>query len=316
LNSSARIFAIVMGGGLLTALIATALTSFLMRRLGRIARNADALRLGNATAFSPPPGRDEIARIGKSLAALFNGLQTSNAELSALNRELDQRVEERTREVQRLFEETKNAAVTRERLRMSRDLHDTLAHSMLAVLSQIRMVRKVEKAKPELLTDELAEAERVAQEGLDIARSAVGQLRYVAVRDDGLGPALERLLKRLQERAVIEINLDIDPNLSGMSNQTAETLHRIAEEALHNIEKHAKAEHASIEVKLIPGANGMKDSIHLTIVDDGVGFDPSVKKPGHFGLVGLREQAQLIGGTIEIASKPGGGTRLNLDVPV
>ncbi len=316
LAASWKVFFLVAGAGLFTAVGASVLTSLLLRRLGQVAESARAIGLGRQGAISIPRGRDEIASVGATLAETFGRLQKSNAELQALNTELDRRVEERTREVHRLFEESKNAAVTRERLRLSRDLHDTLAHSMLAVLTQIRLVRKIEKSKPELLSSELAEAERAAQDGLDLARGAVGQLRYVAVRDDGLGPALEKLAKQLRERIEVEVSVDIHPDLYSAASQTAETLHRIAEEALRNIEKYAMPRHVSISADLAqqhPAAGG---TVTLTVSDDGVGFVPAAVPPGHYGLLGLREQVQLIGGRLAIDSSPGQGTRIHVEAPI
>ncbi|MFT3673434.1 histidine kinase [Aestuariivirga sp.] len=315
LAESWKLFWIVLASGIVTAAGAAAATALLLRRLNGLAENARRILQGSAERISVPQGQDEISAVGASLAATFDSLQESNRTLSALNRELDQRVEERTREVHRLFEESKNAAITRERLQMARNVHDTLAHSMLAVLSQIRLARKVETSKPEMLAGELAEAERVAKDGLDTARSAIGQLRYVAVRDDGLGAAMERLVKTLRERIVAEVSLTIAPELRPLATQTAETLHRIAEEALRNVEKHANPTHVDVDFHLADTGDGRGTSIILTVRDDGTGFDPGADATGHYGLIGLREQASLIGARLTITSAPGSGTTVRADVP-
>ncbi len=313
-KASSNIFSTIMLSGLATALAMAGLSSLLLRRLSRIAQSADDLHLGRSQHFVASAGDDEIGRIGRSIATLINGLQSSNNALTVLNQDLDERVEERTKEVRRLYEETKVAAVTRERLRISRDLHDTLAHSMLAVLSQLRLIRKLERVKPELVSAELAEAERVAKAGLDLARNAVVQLRYQAVRDDGLGPALERLIKKLKERVVIEANLTIDDTIAEMASQKAETVYRIAEEAMHNIEKHADAHHVEMHISM--NKDGVAGQLLMLIKDDGKGFVTGGKKNGHFGLVGMQEQADTIGGKLKISSTPGEGTAIQLIVPL
>jgi signal transduction histidine kinase len=316
LDESWRIFAIIMASGAVTAVGSYLLADFLLRRLREINRTAILLRQGQADGISVPRGHDEIASVGASLSLLFDGLKTSNLELRALNRELDLRVDERTREVFRLSEEARRAAVTRDRLRMSRDLHDTLAHSMLAVLAQIKMVRKLARAKPERLPQELAETERIAQEGLNLARETVGRLRYIAVLDDGLGAALQTLVRRLQERIVIDFTLDIDPALAGMANPAAETIYRIAREALVNIEKHSDARNGSISIRLGSSNGSAGDQVEMTIRDDGRGFEHDAIGDGHYGLVGLHEQAALIAGRVTVVSRPGGGTEITLVAPL
>jgi signal transduction histidine kinase len=297
--------------GLALSLAAALGTRFVLRGLTKIAASSDSLRTGAAQQFAALEGKDEVARISRSLAALFTGLTSSNTKLAELNRDLDRKVTERTQEVRRLSEETKNAAVTRERLRMSRDLHDTLAHSMLAMLTQIRMMRKLQKSKPELLEEELGHAEAAAQEGLKIAREAVTGLRYFAVRDDGLGEALAKLIKRLKERVEIDARLEVDDAVSPMAGPIAETVYRIAEEALHNIDRHADA--GKVEVKAaLDQTDPLNHVLILSITDNGKGFDTHIQPKSHFGLVGMREQAEIISGTLTIESTAGKGTAVRL----
>lgn len=286
-------------------------TKLILGGLTKIAASADALSADVASEFLAIEGGDEVARISQSLAALFNKQKLANEQLAELNRDLDKKVIERTREVQRLSEETKNAAITRERLRMSRDLHDTLAHSMLAMLTQIRLMQKLQKIKPTLITEELGHAERAAQEGLNLARDAVTELRYFAVRDDGLEQAFRKLVKRLKERIEIEVALEIDEAASVLAGPNVETVYRIAEEALHNVEKHAHANRVNVSVNLNK-TNPANHVLTLTIEDDGKGFDLAAKNPGHFGLLGMQEQADLLGAKLEVQSHSNRGTRVQL----
>jgi signal transduction histidine kinase len=302
-----------LGLGLGLTLAAALGTKYILQGLSGIAKSADALRLGQADEFIETKGRDEVARISHSLATLFNKQKQTNVELADLNRNLDQKVIERTREVQRLSEETRNAAITRDRLRMSRDLHDTLAHTMLAMLTQIRLLRKLYRSKPELLNEEFENAEIAAQDGLNMARQAVTELRYFAVRDDGLGPAIEKLVKRLKERIEVDVHLKIDKAVSDLSGPKAETTYRVAEEALHNIEKHASAANVKIDVAL-DRTDPVNHTLKLRIEDDGKGFDTTAQRPGHFGLVGMNEQANILGAKLKISSVPSDGTHVSLDV--
>jgi signal transduction histidine kinase len=286
---------------------------YILSGLSRIARSADQLKNGTTQEFAISTGNDEVSRISVSLASLFNSQKHANEELAELNRSLDQKIAERTRDVQRLSEETRIAAVTRDRLRMSRDLHDTLAQSMLAMLTQIRLIQKLHKVKPELVVEELGYAEKAAQEGLNLARDAVTELRYFAVRDDGLEAALQKLIKKLKERMEIDVAFQIDDLASVLAGPKAETAYRITEEALHNIEKHSAATKVKLSVALdrTDPANQM---LIVSIEDDGQGFDPKVSKPGHFGLLGMREQAEIVNGKLDITSRKSTGTRVVFEV--
>jgi signal transduction histidine kinase len=286
---------------------------YILSGLSRIAKSAEQLKAGTAEEFIASEGKDEVSRISLSLASLFNSQKHTNADLAELNKNLDQKVAERTRDVQRLSEETRMAAVTRDRLRMSRDLHDTLAHSMLAMLTQIRLIQKLQKAKPELVAEELGYAEQAAQVGLNLARDAVTELRYFAVRDDGLKAALQKLIKKLKERMEIEVVFEIDDGASDLAGPKAETAYRIAEEALHNIEKHSSATVINLNVAL-DQADPANQKLIVTIEDNGKGFDPSISKVGHFGLLGMREQAEITNGKLDINSGLGKGTRIRFEV--
>jgi signal transduction histidine kinase len=297
-------FFIVFAAGLLAAGVAVLATHALTQRLSALARQAEAVRRGEQGSLKPPPGRDEIARIGAALAEVVGHLQAEKRSLQQLNLELDERVAERTARIERLADETRHAAVTRERLRLARDLHDTLAHSLMALLTQIRVVRKLRPRMGDAeLDDELSRAEAVAASGLHESRAAIAQMRDNAVRSAGLGAAVQDLVRRFGERCGLAVDLHIDPLSAGWADERAETLFRIAEEALRNVERHAQAR----QVVLSLSASG-DEHVELRVADDGIGFDAANPPPGHFGLRGMQEQALLIGAELMIDSGPSRGT--------
>ncbi|MDE2276663.1 MAG: HAMP domain-containing protein, partial [Burkholderiales bacterium] len=293
------------------AAAAVAASWWLTRRLARLAEAAQAVRSGRQRTLAMPTGRDEVARIGATLAATVEHLQQEKQALATLNAELDARVAERTARIERLAEESRHAAVTRERLRLARDLHDTLAHSLMAVLTQIRLVRKLRlRLDGPALDDELGRAEAVATSGLAEARAAIAQMRQNSVRDAGLGPALQELLARFRERSGVAATLQADTDAAALAGARAETVFRIVEEALHNVERHAQAR--TMQVVLAASATEGATRFSIEVADDGVGFEPTLARPGHYGLQGMREQAALIGARLSLHSRPGGGTRLEL----
>lgn len=298
-----------LGGGV--ALLGVLIARRLTRRLTALTRSVQNVGSGQAQRVEVPSGSDEVARIGAAFAEVLSALQLERGELRTLSAELEQRVATRTREVERLAEEMRYAAMVRERLKIARDLHDTLAHSMMAMLAEVRLLRKLHVHDPAALPDELVRAEQAAHQGLKEARAAITQLRFNAVRDVGLGAALADAIKSFSERTGLAVDFSSDPRAASLADERAETLFRIAEEALRNVERHAMA--SLVKVSLRDAADGR---LELSIEDDGVGFDSSVPHPGHYGLVGLREQAQLIGAALGIQSAPHKGTTLRLALRV
>ncbi|MEO8280027.1 MAG: histidine kinase [Ideonella sp.] len=314
------VFLSVLLAGLAAAAAGVWATRALTRRLSMLASQALVVRSGAAQAIAVPTGKDEVSRIGATLAELVGHLQQEKQALRTLNAELDARVVERTARIERLAEDARHAAVTRERLRLARDLHDTLAHSLMALLTQIRMVRKLRNRWADgELEAELERIEEVAVSGLSDARGAITQMRHNGVRESGLGPALQDLLVRFRERTGLDATLQAEPAAAELANQHAEAVFRIAEEALRNVERHAKARSLRLQLYAVSNVNGPRGDavvaqrLRLEIADDGVGFDPAVQRPGHYGLRGIEEQAELIGGRFELLSQTGRGTRVAVE---
>ena len=303
--------------GLLAAGAAVLVTRMLTRRLVALAGAAQAVQRGTQRTLAVPAGRDEVSRIGASLAELVGHLQQEKQALLTLNAELDARVAERTARIERLADGARHAAVTRERLRLARDLHDTLAHSLMALLTQIRLVRKLRgRLDMNELGTELGRAEEVAVSGLAEARAAITQMRHGGVRDVGLGAALQELLVRFGERTGVAASLQADPQASGLADERAETVFRIVEEALHNVERHARAQAVSVSIAVQHDGTtdmGMLGRVRVEISDDGTGFDPALPRPGHYGLRGIQEQAALVQARFVLNSQPGAGTRISLE---
>lgn len=306
-----QILWVSIGLGALTAMLGALGARRLTRRLARLTASAMAVRGRSAEHIEVPPGHDEVTTLAAAFATVLEDLRRERADLRALGSELERRVAARTREVERLAAESRYAAVVRERLKIARDLHDTLAHSMMAMLSEIRLLRRLQVQDPGALAAELARAEEVAQSGLNEARSAITQVRADTVRDIGLGPALRRLFERFVDHTAIAGEFTADAAAANVGDERAETLLRIAAEALRNVERHARATHFEVVLRIEGGTH-----LELSIRDNGIGFDPQRVPPGHFGLVGLREQAQLIDADLDVVSVINVGTTVKLRLRV
>jgi signal transduction histidine kinase len=303
-----QITAVLLGLGLLAALLGVLLARRVTHDLDAIARSADAVRMGATQQIAVPLGRNEPARLGRALDELLTSLQRERSALQTLNAELDQRVAARTREIERLAEQARYAAVVRERLKIARDLHDTLAHSMMAMLTEIRLLKRLSNTNPGAMAEELTRAEEAAHQGLKEARAAITQMRFNPVRDAGLAAALDDLVKLFIERTGIPVDYTSDALAGSFADERAETLFRITEEVMRNVERHARATRVTISLRVSPDGHGLT----LTIADDGVGFDAEAAHPGHYGLAGLREQARLIGAVLTIHSAPQQGTTISV----
>ena len=290
-----RILWVSMCLGTATAVLGILGARHLTRRLKRLTRSVARVGESDAATIEIPRGVDEVAQLGAAFAKILGDLQQERGEL-------ERRVAVRTREVERLAEESRYAAIVRERLKIARDLHDTLAHSMMAMLSEIRFLRRLQSRDPAAVAEELVRAEKLAHEGLQEARSAITQMRVTAVRETGLGPALANEFERFINRTGLTGDFSADLAAARFGDERAETILRMAQEALRNVERHAGANR--VVVRLL----STDDLLELRIEDNGVGFDAQALRPGHYGIVGLREQAELIGAQLRIDSKPHQGT--------
>jgi signal transduction histidine kinase len=297
--------------GAVTALVGALGTRHLTGRLQRLTLSVASVGRTEGARIDVPSGRDEVAQLAHAFAKILDDLQQERSELKAMSQELERRVAARTQEVERLAEEARYAAIVRERLKIARDLHDTLAHSMMAILSEIRFLRRLQMHDPAAVPRELARAEEVAHEGLKEVRAAITQMRVTAVRETGLGPALANALKLFIDRTGLSGECSADTQAARFGDERAETLLQMAQEALRNVERHAMATRVLVTLRIRDGTQ-----LELKIEDNGVGFDPDSLPPGHFGLIGLREQAALIGAELRIDSKPQEGTTLSVSLPL
>ena len=284
------------GLGFLFAGVGAWLMHRFVQPLNQIAAAAEQIQEAEYVTIPMYPGNDEVARVSRAL----HGLVTT----------LEDRVKARTREVIRLSEENKQVVIARERLRMARDLHDTLAHTLVGLLTEIRLLHKMALTLPQttVLVPELALAEEAAKQGLSEARAAIVSLRNNPVREMGLEAALRRAAHHFEQHTGIATAFETSGVLPLLQDMRAETMYHITEEALHNIERHAHA--TCVNLRLSAVRHDAIVQTTLCIVDNGVGFDSATSIEGHYGMRGMREQAEVIGATLVVQSKPGRGTHI------
>ena len=221
------------------------------------------------------------------------------------------------RRLQRYADTLEELAVSRERNRLARELHDTLAHSLSAVTVQLEAVRSLWSLNPEAAKDQLEKADETARSGLTEARRALQALRASPLQDLGLALALRELAQQTTQRTGVRLELRIPEKIAAdLSPAVEQEIYRIAQETLENIVRHADA--TSVLLKLEQSLG----SLALTIEDNGRGMDAQVIQVSEsgdqrrVGIRGMKERAALIGGDLEISTQAGRGTRVHLTIPL
>jgi signal transduction histidine kinase len=197
--------------------------------------------------------------------------------------------------------------ISRERNRVARELHDTLAHTLSGVAIQLEAVDSLWTSDRKQARNLLGHALHVTRTGLTETRNAIQSLRAVPLADLGLVRALQDFAETTANRTGFQLDFDAPKNIDGLPLGVEQCFYRIGQEALENVARHAQAK--QVRVKLT--GNALELCLH--VMDDGVGFDLQASETGrHFGLQGMHERAQLMHATLAIVSCPGEGTRLSL----
>jgi signal transduction histidine kinase len=209
----------------------------------------------------------------------------------------------------RLGDQARQAAILEERNRIARDIHDTLAQGFTGVVLNLEAAsRALRKDNDDAALEHIEHARSLAQAGLAEARLSVRALRPEALQRADLGNALQALLRRAEASGTLRTRYETAGEPYPLPGEVESELLRIAQEGVTNILKHAGAQ--QVELKLTFGA----DAINLLLADDGAGFDPQAHHDG-FGLLGMRERAERIGGRLLVTSRPTQGTRVETAIP-
>jgi PAS domain S-box-containing protein len=201
------------------------------------------------------------------------------------------------------------ASILEERNRIAREIHDTLAQALTGVIVHME-VAKVVVPEDSKARNHLIQAHNLARDGLAEARRSVWALRPQVLEQGGLKQALESLVYGLTAGTQIKCHYTIEETGYPLPSDVETSLLRIAQEALVNALKHAHANAVQVELTFASQA------INLRVRDDGRGFNPELQRRKGFGLVGMRERIQSLGGQLTIDSQPGQGTEVIAVVPL
>jgi signal transduction histidine kinase len=209
----------------------------------------------------------------------------------------------------RLYEAARERAALEERQRLARELHDSVSQALYGIALNAHSADELFEAAPSRARGLLRDVLALAEAGLAEMRALIFELRPESLEREGLVAALERHAAAMEARHGIAVHADLaeepDAPLA-----VKEALYRIGQEALQNAAKHARAHSVELALEVAAG------ELVLRVGDDGRGFDPAGEFPGHLGLRSMRERAAAVGGSLEVDSAPGGGTRLRARVPL
>ena len=248
-----------------------------------------------------------------------------HAQLKSLNQELEARVIERTSELQTAKEKLAQQAdelhqvlveerrvEEKTRAQIAHDLHDSVQQLIIGALFESQAARDALTVRPENAASHIAAAQDLLRRIESEMKHAIYSLRPVTLDSHGLVQALRECTTGFQRVSDIRCDLRIDGTPQRFDPDAEVAMFRIAQEAMNNIELHAHAHYAFI--RLAWGAH----DLHMEVVDNGVGFELSgvtQEARTHLGLIGMRERAESIGGSLEIWSRLGEGTRVLVNAP-
>ena len=218
----------------------------------------------------------------------------------------------------RLYQHVQDVAVIQERARIAQEMHDGMAQTLGYINTQTMAVRKLlSNGQAAEAGNELTRMEEIARDLYADVREGILGLRTTTQHQKGLVPTLREYAERYTEAFAIPVGITISPEAERLQlplNAEVQLL-RVVQEALTNVRKHAKATTVAVTFE----CNNRSDELQVTIADNGRGFEltrlPSTGWP-HFGLQTMRERAEAVGGTLQVDSAPGQGTRVRVHIPV
>src|SRR5215210_8316599 len=210
----------------------------------------------------------------------------------------------------RLFARSAEIGAVEERNRLARELHDTLAQGLTATTLQLESADAMLDAGSEKVHESLRRALSLTRSNLEEARRSVLDLRAAPLEGRPLSEALKALVDRWEAETGVNARYGAVNGSRPLPPSVEAALYRICQEALTNVGRHAGAGHVTVWLVATP------DRVRLVVQDDGRGFDASAVPADRHGIVGMRERAEVLGGSLEVHSSPGAGTRIEATVPL
>ena len=246
---------------------------------------------------------------GYAFFAVVGGLMRQAIRDRRLSEALNHELEAANARLEAMSARERTLAVVEERNRMAREMHDSLGHRLTVAVVQLEGAQRLIPSDPERAGRMVGAMRDQMKEALGELRSSVAALRAPVEDDLPLGPALKQLGARFAEGTGLAVDVSIPEDLPELSPAQRLALYRAAQEGLTNAHKHAGARRVRLNLARTPS------TVSIEAIDDGAGID-AADAAGSFGLMGLRERAAQLGGTVQLASMPDEGARLVFEIPL
>jgi signal transduction histidine kinase len=257
------------------------------------------------------------ARKNRQLRLQVAATRAAEDELQKAHDELELRVQQRTRELHaqitaRQETEVRFAAISTERARLARELHDSLEQVLTGTALQLNAASEMIHADPSAAAEHIKIARSLMRQTRTEVRRSVWDLRAQSLETHDLGQALQKAAEHLTGTGA-ELKVTTSGKAPRLTDVLENHLLRIGQEAVTNAVKHGKAGRILLHLDF------RTDEVRMTVEDDGCGFEVEAVlgvAHGHFGLQGMRERVKRIGGTLQLESSPGAGTKLIVETPL
>lgn len=279
----------------------------------RLVNEASYRKQYEALSESERTFRDDVKQV--TFFVLLAGLLIAAASVIRISW-LERRFLEQHQQAQRTGEEMRSLSMRlrhaqeEERKSISRELHDDIGQKLTALRMGLGTLERLRKTDTPQFSETLADAKQLAEQCLRAIREMAAGLRPSVLDDLGIGPALQRQAREFARHTGIPVDVDLSGELDQLPEHHKVYIYRIVQESLTNCAKHARAKRIAVAV------SGDAKQVAVHVQDDGIGFDPRPAVQPGSGLIGIEERVRELGGTMEIESHPGNGTRLEVRIPL
>jgi signal transduction histidine kinase len=301
------------------------------RRHARLARRASAFFADVITPIekSHRTARESAARLRRMMGAL----DARSRELVGANRQLRREIAER-RTAERSLRKSEHRsrhlliqsqhmqrrlrvlsrqllrAQEDERKRISRDLHDIIGQTLASINVQLAALKSGTATAGRDFEQDISRAEELVNQSVEVVHRFARELRPAVLDDLGLIPALQTFMTEFKAQTGMEVSLTASASVERLSSPKLTVLFRVAQEALTNIGRHAKASRMEVNIQ------SRNRDVLMTITDNGTGFEPArLEKRARLGIMGMRERLEMVGGRLTLISAPGQGTTVRALIP-
>lgn len=281
----------------------------------------------------PPSGNNFVGIASQALPLfsmtgfiiLFQRLIEERFERNELVKKLaltNSELEETHRQLEQSLVQEQELAILRERTRLAREMHDTIGHALVLISVKLEAAQRLRERDPERCDGELEATKGIARETMTALRLSIADLRSPVLEHEPINNALSRSARELAQRSGLRVTYTLQADIERLPEPIEETLWKVSQEAFANIEKHAHASHVQVRI------SWHDEKLIMLIEDDGIGLPPQLYQSqqdasleysspeGHYGLRGMIERVEAIGGQLTLHSGEKQGTTIEIELPL